>query len=74
MNQMTLTFRNSIKNSRSEERIRTLDLLPLSLPHSERTENKKPFQRGDRLYTSESDYKDGPRDQRVELFIMAVDT
>ena len=37
-------------------------------------------QRGDRLYTSESDvyrrqiltYKDGPRGGRIEIFIMAV--
>ena len=40
-----------------------------------------PFQRRDRLYTSESDvcrrqiltYKDGPRTERVEIFIMTVD-
>ena len=38
------------------------------------------FQRGDRLYTSESDvcrrqilaYKDGPRTERINIFLMAV--
>ena len=40
-----------------------------------------PFQCGDRLYTSESDvcrrqilmYKDGPRTERIQILIMAVD-
>ena len=41
----------------------------------------EPFQRGDCLYTSESDvsrrqiltYKDGPRTERIEIFLTAVD-
>ena len=40
-----------------------------------------PFQRGDRLYTSESDvyrrhivtYKDGPRTERSKIFLVVVD-
>ena len=40
-----------------------------------------PFQRGDRLYTSKSDvcrrqiltYKDGPRAERIKIFLMVVD-
>ena len=39
------------------------------------------YQRGDRLYTSESDvcrrqiltYKDGPRTERIKIFLMAAD-
>ena len=41
----------------------------------------QPFQRGDRLYTSESDvcgrqiltYKDDPRAERIKIFLMTVD-
>ena len=41
----------------------------------------KPFQRVDRYYTSESDvcgrqnltYKDGPRTERIKIFIVVVD-
>ena len=41
-----------------------------------------PFQRGDRLYTSEPDvcgrqvltYKDGPRAENIERFIMIIDS
>ena len=31
-----------------------------------------PFQRGDRIYTSESDVKDGPRTEQIKKIIMAV--
>ena len=44
--------------------------------------NPNPFQRKDRCYTLESDvcrrqilaYEDGPRTERIKIFIMTVDT
>ena len=57
------------------------DYLSILCESAQSWNQHKPFQRRNRLYTSESDvwsrqistYKDGPRTERIEIFIMVVD-